>query len=285
MLLPGVVLVLVYSYAPILGLVMVFEDYSPAKGFTGSEWVGMANFRFVFSVPGTWQVVWNTIFISVMKIIADMIVPIVIALLLNEVVGKFFKRGVQTVIYLPHFLSWVILGGILIDILSPDNGIVNRFLGIFGVPPTYFLGSNGWFPYTLVISNTWKQFGFNTIVYLAALTAIGPTLYEAAAMDGAGRLRQTWHITLPGMRPIIVLLGTLSLGGILNAGFEQVLVLYSPQVYQSGDIIDTFVYRAGLINFQYSYAATIGAMKGVISLGLIGLAYYLAARFAKYRIF
>lgn len=237
------------------------------------------------SLPNTWEVVWNTIFIATMKIVAGLVAPIVTALLLNEVGKTLFKRGIQTAIYLPHFLSWVIIGGILIDILSPSTGIVNSFLGIFGVDPIYFLGSNSWFPYVMVISDTWKEFGFATIVYLAALTSIDPALYEAAAVDGAGRLRQTWHVTLPGILPIIILLGTLSLGSILNAGFEQIFILYSPQVYESGDIIDTLVYRMGLVQFQYGPAAAIGMLKSLVSFVLISLAYFLAYRLAKYRIF
>ncbi len=285
MLVPAIVVVLIYEYGPMFGIVMAFQDYVPAFGFFGSQWVGWDNFDFVLSLPDTRQVVWNTLFIASMKIVAGLIVPLVTALLLNEVGKAAFRRSVQTVIYLPHFLSWVILGGILLDVLSPSDGIVNQFLGIFGIDPIYFLGDNDWFPYTLVMSDTWKEFGFTTIVYLAAITSIDPTLYEVASVDGAGRLRQTRHITLPGMAPIIVLLATLSLGNILNAGFEQVFVLYSPQVYESGDIIDTFVYRMGLIDFQYSAAAAVGLFKSVVSLFFIGLSYFLAVRFARYRIF
>lgn len=285
MLIPGLVLVIIYQYGPMFGVVMAFQDFIPARGFFNSEWVGLGNFRFVMSLPNTWEVVWNTIFIATMKIVAGLVAPIVTALLLNEVGKTLFKRGIQTAIYLPHFLSWVIIGGILIDILSPSTGIVNNFLGIFGVDPIYFLGSNSWFPYVMVISDTWKEFGFATIVYLAALTSIDPALYEAAAVDGAGRIRQTWHVTLPGILPIIILLGTLSLGSILNAGFEQIFILYSPQVYESGDIIDTLVYRMGLVQFQYGPAAAIGMLKSLVSFVLISLAYFLAYRLAKYRIF
>jgi putative aldouronate transport system permease protein len=285
MLVPGIIAVLIYEYGPMLGTVMAFQDYLPAFGFLGSQWVGLENFRFVLSLPDTWEVVWNTVSIASMKIVAGLIAPIVTALLLNEVGRKALRRGVQTIIYLPHFLSWVILGGVLIEILSPTFGIVNQFLGLFGIEPIYFLGDNTWFPATLVASDTWKEFGFTTIVYLAAITTIDPTLYEVASVDGAGRLRQTWHITLPGMMPVVVLMATLSLGNVLNAGFEQVLVLYSPQVYESGDIIDTFVYRMGLIDFQYSPAAAVGLFKSVVALVLISTSYYLAYRFARYRIF
>jgi len=267
------------------GLSIAFQRFIPARGILGSEWVGLRNFAFVMSLPDTYEVLWNTVFIASMKVVAGLIVPVTIAILLNEIRKERVKRTFQTLIYLPHFLSWVILGGILIDILSPSYGIVNGFLGLFRIQPIYFLGDNDWFPFVLVVSDTWKEFGFNTIVYLAALTSIDPLLYEAAEVDGAGRLRQTWHITLPGMRPIIVLLTTLSLGNILNAGFDQVFTLYSPQVYESGDIIDTFVYRMGLIDAQYSFAAAVGLLRSVVSFIFISVAYILAHRFANYRIF
>ncbi|WP_409347096.1 ABC transporter permease [Paenibacillus sp. MBLB4367] len=285
MILPGLLLVLVYNYGPMFGIVIAFQKYIPAKGFFGSEWVGLKNFRYVMSLPDTLEVLKNTVFIALMKIAVGLVVPITIALLLNEIMAKFVKRAIQTLIYLPHFLSWTILGGVLIDLLSPSVGIVNSIIGFFGFKPIYFLGSNDWFPYVLVVTNEWKEFGFSTIIYLAALTSINPSLYEAAIVDGAGRLRQTWHITLPGMRPIIVLLATLSLGSVLNAGFDQVFNLYNPQVYESGDIIDTYVYRMGLISAQYSPATAIGLLNSLVSFVLISVAYILAYRFAKYRIF
>ncbi|RAV23463.1 ABC transporter permease [Paenibacillus contaminans] len=285
MILPGLLIVLIFSYGPMFGIVIAFQKYIPAKGFFGSEWVGLKNFRYVLSLPDTLEVLKNTIFIALMKIAAGLIVPITIALLLNEIMTKFVKRSIQTLIYLPHFLSWTILGGVLIDLLSPSVGIVNSLIGFFGFKPIYFLGSNDWFPYVLVATNEWKEFGFSTIIYLAALTSINPSLYEAAIVDGAGRLRQTWHITLPGMRPIIVLLATLSLGSILNAGFDQVFNLYNPQVYESGDIIDTYVYRMGLISAQYSPATAIGLLNSLVSFVLISVAYFMAYRFANYRIF
>ncbi|OUS77769.1 protein lplB [Paenibacillus sp. MY03] len=285
LLLPAVILLLVYCYGPMFGIVIAFQKFIPAKGFLGSDWIGFDNFRYILSLSDMREIMWNTVYISVMKIIAGVIVPLTVSLLLNEIRHRLFKRGVQTLIYLPHFLSWVILGGILVDILSPSTGIVNAFLGLFGINPVYFLGENSWFPYVLVISDIWKEFGFSTIIYLAALTGINPSLYEAAVMDGASRIKQIWHITLPGIRTIVVLLMTLSLGNVLNAGFEQVFNLYSPQVYDSGDIIDTYVYRMGLISAQYGPATAIGLFKSVISLVLISTTYYLAYKFAKYRIF
>ncbi|MCU6713008.1 ABC transporter permease subunit [Paenibacillus sp. J5C_2022] len=285
MLLPALILVFIYHYIPMAGIVMSFQDYVPVKGIRGSEWVGWDNFSYVFSLPDTIEVFWNTLFIATMKIIAGAIVPITVALLLNELGNRIFKRSVQTLIYIPHFLSWIILGGILLDLLSPSEGMVNRVLMWMGLEPIFFLGDNHWFPFTLVISNEWKEFGFSTIVYLAALTGINPALYEAAVMDGAGHWKRMWHITLPGMLPIIILMATLSLGQILNAGFEQVFVLYSPQVYESGDIIDTMVYRMGLVSAQYSFATAVGLFKSVISLLLISISYWMAYRYANYRIF
>jgi len=285
MILPGLLLVVIYCYGPMLGLVIAFQKFVPARGIGASEWIGLENFKYVMALPGTMQVLWNTVAIAFMKMAAQLVVPIVFALLLNEVRKAVFKRSVQTLIYLPHFLSWVILGGILIDMLSPSEGILKDLLLLFGIEPIYFLGSNFWFRYVIVISDVWKEFGFNTIVYLAALTGINPALYEAAIVDGAGRWKQTLHITLPGMSSIIILLAVLSLGNVLNAGFDQVFNLYSPQVYQTGDIIDTFVYRLGLEQAQYGVATAVGLFKSVVSLTFISLSYYLAYRFANYRIF
>jgi putative aldouronate transport system permease protein len=267
------------------GIVMAFQKFVPAKGIFASRWIGTANFKYIFMMPNFLSVMWNTVFIAVMKIIAGLIVPIVFALLLNEISKVAFKRTIQTVIYFPYFLSWVLLGGILIDILSPSSGIVNSFLGIFGVKPIYFLGNEKWFPITLIVTDTWKHFGYGTIVYLAALTGIDPTLYEASMIDGANRWKQTLNITLPGMFPIVTLMVVLSLGNVLNAGFEQVFNLYSPQVYSTGDIIDTLVYRIGLIDAQYSVATAIGLFKSIISFGLIVVSNKLANKYTGYRVF
>ncbi|MBP1991053.1 ABC transporter permease [Paenibacillus eucommiae] len=282
---PGVIILFIYCYIPMVGIVIAFQKFVPAKGLFGSNWIGLDNFRYVIQMPDIVQVLWNTVFIASMKIAAGLIVPVFIALLLNEVKKELVKRGIQTLIYLPHFLSWIILGGILIDILSPSTGIVSQLLQTFGVDPIFFLGTNKWFPFVLVFSDVWKEFGFSTIVFLAAITGINPSLYEAAIVDGANHWRQTWHITLPGMRPIIVLLATLSLGNVLNAGFDQIFNLYSPSVYRSGDVLDTLIYRMGLIDAQFGVATAIGLLKSIVSTVLISLSYYLAYRVANYRIF
>ncbi|OMF37676.1 protein lplB [Paenibacillus sp. FSL H8-0548] len=285
MLIPAVILVIIYSYIPLAGGVIAFQDFKPSKGWFGSEWVGLNQFRYVFELPDIWKVVRNTIWISLLKMLANLVVPIVFALLLNEIGKSFMKRSLQTLIYLPHFLSWVILGGILIDILSPSEGIVNHFIQWLGFKPIFFLGNNSWFPSVLVLSDTWKEFGFGTIIYLAALTGINPALYEAAVIDGASRFKQMLHVTLPGMIPIIVLMATLSLGNVLNAGFDQVFNLYNPQVYESGDVLDTLVYRMGLEDAQYSVATAIGLIKSIVSFIFISVSYWLAYRLANYRIF
>jgi len=285
MILPGVLLVFVFSYIPMLGSYIAFKDFKPALGLFGSDWIGWGNFVFVFKIPDFLQIIWNTIYISLLKIVGLIIVPVTVALMLNEIRAERLKKAIQTLIYLPHFLSWVILSGILIDILSPSTGIVNQILLFFGMEPIFFLGNQFWFPFTLVLTEIWKNFGFGTIIYLAALTNIDPSLYEAAAMDGAGRFRKIWNITLPGILPIIVLMTVLSFGDILNAGFEQVLNLYSAQVYKTGDIIDTFIYRLGLEQAQFGPATAVGLFKSLISFIFVSVSYFLADRLVNYRIF
>ncbi len=283
MILPGIIFVLLFRYYPMYGVVIAFQDFSPAKGFAASPWVGWENFEFFFSLPDFGRIFGNTLFIAIAKIVADQVGAVILALLLNEARLLLFRRAIQTLIYLPYFLSWIVLGGILLDILAP-HGILNQAIGNFGAPPQLFLGSNDWFRGTIILSGFWKNVGFSTIIYLAALTAINPVLHEAAAIDGAGRFRRIRHITLPGILPTIVLLAALSLGDVLQAGFEQILTLYSPAVYRTGDIIDTYVYRIGLVSAQYSLAGAVGLFKSFIGFFLIVLSYYLADRFAGYRI-
>ncbi|MDE2637445.1 MAG: ABC transporter permease subunit, partial [Chloroflexota bacterium] len=283
MILPGIIFVLLFRYYPMYGIVIAFQDFTPAKGFLHSPWVGWENFEFLFSLPEFGRVFRNTLIIAVAKIVADQVGAIILALLLNEARLMLFRRTIQTMIYLPYFLSWIVLGGILLDILAP-HGILNQAIASLGGERHMLLGSNNWFRGTVIVSGFWKNVGFSTIIYLAALTAINPVLHEASAIDGAGRFRRIWHITLPGIRPTMVLLAALSLGDVLEAGFEQILTLYSPAVYRTGDIIDTHVYRVGLVSAQHSLAGAVGLFKSFISFFLIALSYYLADRFAGYRI-
>lgn len=283
MLIPAIILVIIFNYIPLYGLIIAFEKYNPAMGFA-SPWVGWSNFDYLFRQPNFVRTIWNTLYIAVMKIVGGIIVPVIFSLLLNEVRSTAVKRTYQTVIYMPNFLSWVILAGVMIDLLSAD-GIVNTMLGLVGVGPVSFLGDNNIFPWTMIISDIWKTFGFGTVVYLAALTGIDPGLYEAAIVDGAKRWKQTIYITLPMLVPTIILMTVLSLGNVLNAGFDQIYNLYSPMVYKSGDIIDTYVYRLGIVQAQYSVGTAVGMFKSVISGILIASSYILADKLAGYRVF
>ncbi len=284
MLLPAVLITIIFSYVPMGGLVMAFQNFKPYDGIWGSKFVGLEHFRYLFEYPDSKQVIINTLVISSLKICFGLIVPFVFAILLNEVRKMFFKRIVQTLVYLPHFISWVILGAIISDMLN-SNGLVNQTLQMFGIEPIFWLGEGNWFRFTLVVSDIWQNFGFNTIVFLAALAGVNPSLYEAAEVDGANRWKQTLYITIPSMIPIAVVVGTLSLGNILNGGFDQVFNLYNALVYDKGDIIDTFVYRTAILNGQYSFGTAVGMFKSVVGLIMILISYRLAYKFAGYRIF
>ncbi len=284
MLLPALVFVIVYRYGPMLGVVMAFQKFSPAKGFFRSQWVGLENFRNLFTMPDIGQIIFNTVFISFSKMTLGIVVPVVFALLLNELSSTALKRTYQTLVYLPHFLSWVILAGIFADLLSKD-GIINTTLMSLGFERVGFLSDQKVFPWTMIISDVWKGFGFGSIIYLAALTGIDQNLYEAAAIDGANRWQQMLHVTLPGIVSTIVLMTVLSLANILNGGFDQIYNLYRPAVYRTGDILDTFVYRLGIDNAQFSLSTAAGLFKSVISSVLIITSYRLADRFAGYQIF
>jgi putative aldouronate transport system permease protein len=284
MLLPALIGLALFTYYPMYGLIIAFQRYDPLLGFDRSPFVGLDNFRRIFTSPDTYAIVRNTLVIAVGKLVLGLVASLTFALLLNEIRVTWFKRTIQSLSYLLHFLSWVIFGGILLNILSLD-GLMNRALEALGLPPIFFLGSTTAFPATMIVTDVWKEFGFGAIIYLAAITNIDPTLYEAAAVDGANRSQRIRHITLPSIMPVVVLVACLNLGSILNAGFEQILVMYNPVVFATGDIIDTFVYRAGLLNYEFSLATAFGLLKGVVGLILIALSYWLADRFANYRIF
>jgi putative aldouronate transport system permease protein len=284
LLLPGIVLLVIFQVFPMIGSVMAFQDFIPSRGIFRSEWVGWENFRFMFILPDSRTIFVNTLVIAFGKIVFGLLASLVFALLLHEVRNAFYKRTLQTVVYLPHFLSWVILAGVVQFILSQD-GMLNRFLDVFGIEGPIWLSSNVWFRPILIITHVWKEFGFGAIVFLAALTSINPSLYEAAEIDGANRWHKLLFVTLPGIAPIVTLVAALSIGGILSAGFEQIFNLYNPLVYQTGDVIDTWVYRAGLLDAQYSLAAAVGLLQSVAAFILILISYYLAYRYADYRIF
>lgn len=286
MVLPAVILVAIYSYGSMTGVIIAFQKFIPAKGMYGNqEWVGLQNFITLFSMPNIWSVIRNTVIIAFFKLVGGVIVPVVFALLLNEVKNLFTKRVFQTMVYLPHFLSWIILSGILLNILSPDEGLVNILLSKIGIEPIFFLGNPDVFPVTMIVSDIWKTFGFASVIYLAALTSIDPSLYESAVIDGANRWRQTWHITLPGISAMVVLMTVLGLANILNGGFDQIYNMYSPVVYSTGDILDTLVFRLGIEQAQYSLSTAAGLFKSIVAMIFIITSYYLADKLTGYRVF
>lgn len=284
MMAPGMIFLIIFSFIPMFGIIMAFEDYVPAKGILGSEWVGLENFKYMLQIPDSMKILRNTVVIAVGKIILGTIVPIIFALLLNEIRLKWAKKSIQTIVYLPNFLSWAVLAAVFINVFD-YHGPVNNFLQALGQDPVLFLGSNEWFRSIIVATDVWKGFGYGAIVYLAALTGIDPGLYEAASMDGANRFKKLLHVTLPGILPTIMLITALNLGNILNAGFDQIFALYNPIVYETGDVIDTYVYRVGLLGQQYSFATAIGLLKSVVSCILILSANQLSKKLANMRIF
>lgn len=284
MLVPAFLWLIFFSIVPMFGIIMAFEDYNPGLGMLKSPFIGLENFQYMLQISDVRQAIANTVIIAVAKIIGNIIVPLTFAILLNELCLKKIKRPIQTIVYMPHFLSWVILAKIVLNIFG-YTGPINQILGFFGQSPIQFFGEPSLFRPLVIGTDIWKSFGYNTVIYLAAILGIDPTLYEAAAVDGAGRFRRIWHITLPGIRMTVALLAILALGNVLNAGFDQIYNLYNPLVYSTGDIIDTWVYRYGLQNLQFSLATAVGLFKSVISLILITLGYWLADKFTGYKLF
>lgn len=281
---PGMILLLIFSYIPMIGILISFQDFVPAKGIFGSRWVGLENLKFLFSLPDANQVFVNTIVIAFWKMLFSILIPVCFALLLNEIRIKFFKKTVQTIVYLPHFLSWVVLATVVQYIFGYD-GPINNLIVSLGGAKTLFMASNVWFQPVLIITDTWKEFGYGSIIYLAALTSIDPGLYEASAIDGANRWKQLLHVTLPGIVPTIVLMTTMNLPNILNAGFDQIYNLYKPLVYQTGDIIDTYVYRIGMVQREYSLATGVGFVKSIIGMVLILAANQLTIKLTNRKMF
>lgn len=284
MMIPGMLFLIAFSFVPMFGVVMAFQNYVPAKGILHSAWVGLKNFQVIFSLRDSRQIFWNTIVISFWKILLRILIPVSFAILINEVKNAFVKKSVQTIVYLPHFLSWVVFASVVQTIFSL-NGPINQLLGLFGVDPILFLGSNQWFRKVIVFSESWKEFGYASIVYFAALTGIDPGLYEAASIDGANRFHKLLHITLPGILPIILIMLTMELPNILSAGFDQIYNLYNPLVYDTGDILDTFVYRMGMTKRQYSIGTAVGLIKSTMGMILILLANKIVTTFTDRRMF
>ncbi len=284
MLLPSMIFLIIFSFIPMFGIIMAFQNYMPAKGILGSKFVGLENFKFMFQMPDSKQIFMNTIIIAFWKIVVGTIVTIVFALLLNEIRLKWAKKSIQTIVYLPNFLSWVILSTVVVNVFAYD-GPINDFLEMLGLERILFMASNDWFRPMLIVTDVWKGFGYGAIIYLAALSGIDPGLYEAAAIDGANRFKRVLHITLPGILPTIMLVTIMNLPNILNAGFDQIFNLYNPLVMETSDIIDTYVYRVGLVQRQYSLGTAVGLMRSIVGIILILSANKLAQKVTDYRIF
>ena len=285
MLIPAVVFTTVFAYLPIFGLVMAFQDFKPLMGFRESPFVGLKQFQYIFTMPSFRTAFVNTMIISFFKIVLSILVPLILSLMLNEVTKSWFKRSVQTIVFIPYFFSWAILAGMILEIFAYDGIINNTMMHLFGMDPTAFLVSNKYFRTIIIGSDVWKGMGYNTVLLLAAITNVDPTLYEAAQVDGAGRWKQVLHVTLPSILPMVAVLTVLGLGNILNAGFEQILIMYNPTVERTVDILDTLVYRLGMTSHQYSAAAAMGLFKSVISLIFVGTSYLILYKKSDYRVF
>ena len=285
MLLPAVIFTAVFAYLPMFGLIMAFQDFKPLLGFAKSKFVGFDQFAYIFTMPSFRQAFVNTFIIAFFKIILSILVPLILSLMLNEVVKSWFKRSVQTIVFTPYFFSWAILAGMLLEIFAYDGIINNVLQSLFNIEPIAFLVSNKYFRTIIIASDVWKGMGYNTVLLLAAITNVDAALYEAARVDGASRWQQVLHVTLPSILPMVAVLTVLGLGGILNAGFEQILVMYNPTVEKTVDILDTLVYRLGIAGHQYSAAAAMGLFKSVVSLIFVGLSYWILYKKSDYRVF
>lgn len=282
MLIPGLLFFLVFCYGPMYGLIIAFQDYYPLKGISGSEFVGLKHFKALFSDPFFLTVLKNTLIISFYKLLIGFPAPILLCLALNEIKNVKFKKVVQSVSYLPHFVSWVVVSGIIIEFLSPSRGPINILLQNLGFDSIFFLAEAKYFRGVLVLSDVWKGIGWGSIVYLAAVTGVDPALYEAADMDGAGRIKKIIHITLPALVPIITVMLIMQSGKILNDSFEQVYNFLTPSTYSVGDVISTFVYRMGIQNMQYSFTTAVDLFKNIISFILVILTNYIARKTNDY---
>jgi putative aldouronate transport system permease protein len=280
LLLPGIAWFLVYRYLPMLGLYIAFSDFSIVKGIWGSDFVGLQYFKYIFfEHRNFWQLVRNTLLINIYKLLFYFPMPILLALLLNEIVFLRYKRLLQTVIYLPHFVSWVVFGSIIITFLNPSEGIVNQIIQLFGGQPIFFMSNPKYFRSIVVISDIWKEAGWGTIIYLAAITGIDPTLYEAARIDSANKFQIMRYITLPCISETIVIMLLLDIGRMMNVGFEQIFVLANSTVYSTGDVISTYVYRIGIGNGRFSLTTAIGLFQSVIGTFLLLSCNALSRRF------
>ena len=271
LLIPGILYFLVFNYAPVYGLTIAFKDFKFSEGIFGSPWNGLENFKYLFGLADFYRVLANSLILSLLKLVFYFPIPIILALMINEIRFQKFKRVTQTLIYLPYFISWVVIGGILVNLLSPSCGIVNDVIKTMGGEPVFFLGSDKYFRAIAVVSHIWKQAGWDTIIYLAAITAVNPDLYEAAKIDGAGNFQRIWHVTIPCIKPTIVILLLISIGNILNNGFEQIYVLQNGSNLAVSEVFETYTYKMGLVNGRYSFATSVSLFSSVVGFVLLSI--------------
>ncbi len=279
---PALVYYILFRYVPLYGIQIAFKNFIFRRGIWGSPWIGFEHFVRLFGMRDFWNVFRNTLIISSLKFLFGFPAPILFALLINEVRNTAYKKTVQTISYLPHFLSWVVLGGLFLQFLSPSIGPINAVLREIGIKPIYFLASPKWFRSVLVATSIWKGVGWSSVIYLAALTGVDPSLYEAATMDGAGRLRRTLHITLPSIAPVITIQMIFAMRGIVGDDFDQIFNLYNPAVYKVADVLSTYVYRVGLVDMQYSFSTAVGLFRNVVAFVFIVGANAVARRVNDY---
>lgn len=278
LLIPPLACILVFKLAPLAWLGMAFQDYNIFKGMLGSPFVGLKHFQRLFTDAGALNALINTLIISLYRFVVLFPAPIILALMLNEVRSRAYKRTIQTVVYLPHFLSWVVAGSMVLTLLQYNGGMVNELLLMLGFQPVNFLAEKSMFRSILVISSAWKDVGWNSILYLSAIMAIDPALYEAAEIDGAGRFRKIWHITMSGIADTIVVLMLLRIGSMMASNMDQVLMLYNPLVYETGDVIDTYVYRQGISKMEYSFSTAVGLFNSAVGFILLIIANFTSNR-------
>lgn len=284
MLYPCLIFFFIFKYVPMYGIILAFKDYRIVDGIFGSPWNGLDNFRELFSGRDFPRAFRNTIVLSLYKLVFGFPAPIILALLLNELRVIVFKKIVQTLSYLPHFLSWVVLAGVFMEIFSPTRGVVNYLISSFGLTPIFFFGDQSWFRTLLVGTEVWKGVGWGSIIYLAALSGVDPSLYEAAVVDGASRWKQTLHITLPSLAPVITIMFIFAVGGIISDDFDQIFNFYNESVYEVGDVLSTYTYRLGIKEMEYGLATASGLFTTVIAFALILITNFIVKRFSNYGI-
>ena len=272
LLLPCITYFIIFNYVPMYGLILAFKDFKFSRGIFGSEWIGLENFKYLFGLERFFEVFWNSFYLSILRLVFYFPVPILMSLAMNEIPFISYKRLTQTMVYLPYFISWAVIGGILVNILSPSWGLVNTIIKSFGLPPIFFMGGDKYFRGIAVISHLWKNAGWDIIIYLAAITSIDPEIYQAATIDGASRLQRVWHITIPGIRTTIIILLLLNIGYIMNNGFEQIFILQNGSNIRLSEVFETYTYRLGIVNGRFSFAITVGLFSSVVGFTLLMMA-------------